>query len=46
MIYGDGRRRLDRMGPVVEKLRVEATERHVQVLKKLIPTNLAKWERS
>jgi dynactin-6 len=42
VVYGFNERRQERPG--LEGLRAKAHEKHVQVLKMLIPSNLAKWE--
>ncbi|KAI9839432.1 MAG: hypothetical protein M1837_002081 [Sclerophora amabilis] len=42
VIYGTGQRRTDRSG--VEDLRMTTMKRHVEVLRRLIPTNLARWQ--
>jgi len=42
VIYGDGLRRIDKSG--VEDLKLKMVGRHVEVLKKLIPSNLSKFQ--
>jgi dynactin-6 len=42
IIYDSGSRRIDNSG--VEDLKMEMVSRQAAVLKRLIPTNLAKWQ--
>ena len=42
VIYGNGMRRLDNSG--VEDLKIKMVGRQVDVLRKLIPSNLAKFQ--
>lgn len=42
VIYGNGLRRLDKSG--VEDMKLKMVDRQVEVLRKLIPSNLAKFQ--
>ncbi|KAI9806614.1 MAG: hypothetical protein M1825_006071 [Sarcosagium campestre] len=42
VIYGTGQRRIDRSD--VDRARIGLTKLHAETLRKLIPTNLAKWQ--
>ena len=42
VIYGHGERRIDRSG--VEDMKNKVVGKQIQVLRKLIPTNLAKYQ--
>ena len=42
VIYGDGMRRVDRAG--IEDLKLKMVGRHTEVLRKLIPSNPAKFQ--
>jgi dynactin-6 len=42
VIYGDGLRRIDKSG--VEDLKLKMVVRQAEVLRKLIPSNLAKYQ--
>ena len=42
VVYGYGERRVDRAG--LQRLELDATERHIDVLRKLIPSKLEKWQ--
>jgi dynactin-6 len=42
IIYGTGMRRTDGSG--VDELKVKMVQQQVKVLKKLIPSNLVKWQ--
>lgn len=42
VVYGNGERRIDRSG--VEELKMRMNGKHVEVLRKLIPSNLAKFQ--
>lgn len=42
VVYGHGLRRIDRSG--IEDLRLKMVARQVEVLRKLIPSNLAKFQ--
>jgi dynactin-6 len=42
VVYGDGQRRQDNSD--VDELKIRMVERQVEVLRKLIPSNIAKWQ--
>ena len=42
IIYGDGSRRIDKSE--IDELKIRMVERQVEVLRKLIPSNLGKWQ--